>query len=105
MQNASLVFQYIHEGVVAGALSFGGWVIMFPLRTIAKAIKNEWKEKSALLQEVHTEMKLQRTNCLSTLQRQGEKQIDLLERAVDVLEDIHISQSEMSGYIKASKGV
>lgn len=98
------VVHAIYQGILAGALSLGGWVIMFPLRTITKSIRKEWKEKSGLLQEVHTEMKLQRTNCLTTLQAQGEEQIELLEKAVSTLESIHLSQAEMAGYMKARRG-
>lgn len=33
-----------------------------------------------LLFDIHTELTLQRTNCLTTLQGQGRKQLDVLER-------------------------
>jgi hypothetical protein len=40
------------------------------------------------LDAVHTELTAQRTNCLDTLQRQGDKQVDLLGKSVDVLSEI-----------------
>lgn len=99
MANATTV-QFIHEGILAGALSFVGWLFMFPLRTAWKVIVEKFK----VIDDVHTELTLQRTNCLTTLQSQGEEQIKLLSKMNGTLEAIHLSQSEMSGFLKGSRG-
>jgi len=95
MQGAQIL-QILNKGLVAAGVSFGGWIIMFPLRTLFKTIK----EKSQVLDDVKNELITQRTNCLSTLQEQGERQIELLGQVNDTLQDIHLGQSEMSGYLK-----
>jgi hypothetical protein len=46
-----------------------------------------------VLYAIREELTLQRTNCLATLQKQGEKQID-------VLESIDKGMAEQTGYLK-----
>jgi hypothetical protein len=94
------ILQLVHEGIWAGALSFGGWILAFPLRTAYNTVK----EKAKILEELRDELATQRTNCLKTLQDQGERQIELLEKVNETLDDIHTSQAEMSGYLKGQKG-
>ena len=55
------------------------------------------------LSAIHAELIEQRTNCLSTLQAQGEKQIELLGKVVDTLGNIHTSQAAMSGFMQATQ--
>ena len=72
---------------------------MYPIR----AIKKEWANLNKKIEAAQEELVQQRTNCLSTLQDQGSQQIELLGRCVSTLESIHLSQAEMSGYMKASR--
>jgi hypothetical protein len=48
---------------------------------------------------IHDELTTQRTNCLATLAQQGDTQIDLLGKAVNILEDMHLDQRELLGRI------
>jgi hypothetical protein len=100
MVNGGDVIQLVHEGILAVGTALGGWILMFPLRTAVTTIRTRVK----ILDELKEELVEQRTNCLKTLQEQGEKQIELLSKAVETLEDIHVSQAEMTGFIKGQKG-
>lgn len=68
-----------------------------------KVIKKEFTNAKAALSAVHEELILQRSNCLTSLQASGDAQVKLLEKAVSVLEGIHTSQAEMSGFLKGSQ--
>jgi hypothetical protein len=81
------------------ATAVGGF-ILFPVRTFIK----ELKDKSQLLTDIHTELKSQRTNCLSTLQQQGVRQIELLEKMSDTLSDIHDGQIEANTLLRSYHG-
>lgn len=96
-----LISQHARESAIGGGFSVLIWVIAFPLRTTYNKLKDEWNSKSALLVEVRAELVQQRTNCLATLQNQGSDQVKLLEKSVETLEKIHLSQAEMTGYLKA----
>jgi Putative ER transporter, 6TM, N-terminal len=96
MSEPSIIVQYVHEGILAVALSVGGWIVLFPFRTAFDTLK----EKSKILEELKEELVTQRTNCLATIQTSNQEQVKLLEKAVEVLEDIHLSQSEMSGFMQ-----
>ena len=71
---------------------------MFPLRSALKNIKDKFN----ILDEVKEELVTQRTNCLTTLQTQGPRQSEILEKVSDTLQDINMGQAEMSGYLKGS---
>jgi hypothetical protein len=82
---------------IIGLLVTGiGTLLLWPFR---KA-RQEWIGLKKGIAETQAELITQRTNCLSTLQDQGEKQITLLGEAVGVLREIHTSQAEMSGFLK-----
>ena len=78
-------------------------VIMFPIRTLLKNARAEWFSATAKLDSLGKELELQRTNCLTTLANQGEAQIKLLEKATDTLDAMHLSQVEMTGFIRAKR--
>lgn len=84
--------------VVAGV----GALLMYPLKYPFKKAKAEWQSLKSDIDSAKKELVNQRTNCLSTLQDQGEKQIELLGKCATTLEAMHLSQAEMSGYLKAS---
>lgn len=73
-------------------------VIMWPFRKARK----EWMALKEEQASIHAELVQQRTNCLNTLQQQGEAQIKLLTKATDSLENIALSQAEMTGFCKAN---
>jgi hypothetical protein len=49
----------------------------------ARKVLDEVDEAKGKISAISTELTLQRTNCLTTLQQQGEKQIQLLERIAE----------------------
>lgn len=75
---------------------------MFPVRTLIKKANEILDSFDSKLLGIQEELSTQRTNCLTTLQNQGTEQVKLLEKVAGTLEAIHISQAEMSGYIKAN---
>jgi len=82
--------------VITGLLG----VFMWPFRRARKewiALKDEQKL-------IHQELVTQRTNCLQTLQTQGDRQIELLGKVSDTLTGMALSQAEMTGYCKANTG-
>jgi hypothetical protein len=76
-----------------------GGGLMWPF----KILKNKFEEFTAQLTKVQDELITQRTNCLQTIQNQGEIQIKTMERVADTLDQIHVSQAEMSGYLRAKE--
>jgi hypothetical protein len=86
--------------VFMGLLVAGGiGIIMWPFRSIRK----EWRTLKDSVAETHAELVTQRTNCLTTLQNQGDRQIELLGKAVETLGNIHTSQAAMSGFMQATQ--
>jgi hypothetical protein len=75
-------------------------VVLWPFRKARK----EWAVLKAEQASIHAELVTQRTNCLQTLQTQGDRQIELLGKVVDTLGDIRTSQAEQTGYCKANTG-
>jgi C4-dicarboxylate-specific signal transduction histidine kinase len=70
--------------------------IMWPVR---KA-KKEWVALKTNLQETHKELVQQRTNCLTTLQQQGETQIELLGKTVAALDGVRLDLREQMGILR-----
>lgn len=95
-----IVRGYVREALMAAGLSIGGWIVFFPLKTFVKSVQDKWAGQTKFLSDIQTELREQRTNCLTTLQTQSKEQVELLTKAVEVLEDIHSSQAEMSGFLK-----
>jgi hypothetical protein len=88
--------QFVHEIVMTALMAIAGAVAMWPINQAKKA----WKNLTAQLTHLQTELEEQRTNCLETLQQQGEKQIELLGTANTILTKMHDSQLEMTGYLR-----
>ena len=76
---------------------------MFPLRTFVKSIHEQWTSVVKTLTEVQNELVQQRTNCLSTLQSQGEEQIELLDKMSTTLEAMHGDQKQTMGMLLSRK--
>jgi hypothetical protein len=91
---APIAFKAVVGLVLTGLLG----VFMWPFRKAQKewiALKNEQAT-------IHQELVTQRTNCLTTLQSQGDQQVELLKRAVGSLENVALSQAEMTGFFRAT---
>jgi hypothetical protein len=92
----TVFFWRVLQGLsVAGA----GALIVWPFRKARK----EWMTLKESTQAIRDELAQQRTNCLATLQNQGESQIQLLTKMSDTLQNIHLSQAEMTGYFARPK--
>ena len=95
-QLTPLVYKTIVGLAITGLLG----AFMWPFRKARK----EWialKDEQSL---IHKELVTQRTNCLQTLQTQGDRQIELLGKVSDTLTGMALSQAEMTGYCKANTG-
>lgn len=70
-----------------------GGVLMTVLSLFVKLGWAAIQKDRKLLADIHSELTTQRTNCLTTLQTQGARQLDVLE---------HINENlvEQNGYIK-----
>ena len=67
-----------------------------------KKARKEWVSLKDTTQAIQNELAQQRTNCLATLQAQGDTQINLLTKAVDTLEGVRLDLAEQTGYLRAS---
>jgi hypothetical protein len=85
------------EAVSGVVLSVGGYIVLFPIRTLISSIKTAWAVQTKALTDIQAELVAQRTNCLSTLSSQGESQIELLKETVKVLNDMHLDQRTLLG--------
>jgi hypothetical protein len=73
-------------------------IVLWPFRK-ARA---EWKSLKDEQSSIHAELVQQRTNCLATLQTQGDRQIELLGKVADTLTGMALSQAEQTGFLRAS---
>jgi len=90
--------QFLYKAAASAAVGVVMAIILWPFRKARK----EWvalKEEQA---SIHAELVTQRTNCLSTLQRQGDTQIELLTKVAGSLENIALSQAEMTGMCRTN---
>jgi hypothetical protein len=90
--------QFIHEGVIGILLTTFGGLAMWPVKKVSKA----YKELMEAVNSTKAELVMQRENHLTHIEADGARQVELLGKACDTLEAIHLGQVEMSGYIKAS---
>jgi hypothetical protein len=75
-------------------------IVLWPFRRARK----EWTALKEDQASIHAELVQQRTNCLTTLQTQGDRQIELLGEVSKTLTGMALSQAEMTGYCKANTG-
>ena len=99
----TFILQVVHEAEIAGALTVGGWILMFPVRTLIDKAKVFFAGFDARLRSIEVELNTQRTNCLTTLQAQGAEQVTVLNAISQTLTDMHLDQKEMAGYIKSGR--
>jgi hypothetical protein len=96
----SALSQYVVKSLYGIAFSLVGWVLTYPIKSIIKKVKGEWEKTTGQLTFIQSELTTQRTNCLTTLQKQGDRQVELLMEATGTLRSIDRSQGEMAGYLK-----
>jgi hypothetical protein len=65
-------------------------------------MKSEWKALKEEQATIHSELITQRTNCLTTLAQQGDRQIELLGDMSKTLTGMALSQAEQTGFLRAS---
>jgi len=92
----SLLTEFGHELIITVILTIGGTVLMWPFKRAKKMIE----DAKASLDMVHSELVTQRSNCLATLQAQGERQIEVLEKMSTTLSDIHLDQKQTLGMLQ-----
>lgn len=92
----SLLSQFRHEVVVTIMVSTFLAAVSYPFR---KA-KEEWFALTTKLDGVRSELEHQRSNCLATLQTQGNKQIEVLEEVAKVLTDIRLDNREIVTHLR-----
>jgi len=87
------IFSHTALGIGVTALT---WFLLFPLRSIIKTVK----QKADILDSLHVELAQQRTNCLTTLQAQGTKQVELLEKMAGTLDKTNDAQIETNTILR-----
>ena len=94
----SALWPYVTKALVGLLIAGIGAAFMWPIRKARK----EWVSLKDTTQAIQNELAQQRTNCLTTLQQQGEKQIELLSKAADTLDGVRLDLAEQTGYLRAS---
>ena len=85
-----------NKALMTLAVGFIGYIIMFPVRK-ARA---EWISLKETTAKIYEELSQQRTNCLSTLQTQGDKQIELLGKMSETLSGVRLDFAEHRSYVQ-----
>lgn len=94
--NVPLLSQVFDKLFVSLIVTVAGGLLVWPF----KAAKSAVKAATDRLTAVEAELVVQRTNCLSTIQKNTETTNTILERVADTLEKTHDEQVKMSGYIQ-----
>ena len=89
MDTSTIAVQVMSKLVYAAL----GGIILWPF----KVLKTKVEEFTKQMKNVQDELVTQRTNCLTTLQNQGEVQIKLLEKVSTTLTDMHLDQRTLMG--------
>jgi predicted CopG family antitoxin len=71
-----------------------------PFRKIIQA----YRETKASLSDISKELTEQRTSSLDMLQRQGDKQVELLGKTVEVLQEMHTDSKLMLEHLRDRQG-
>ena len=87
---SNLLFTFRHELVSTVLVSAFIAGVTMPFRKIMQA----YRETKEQLTNISTELKEQRTNCLSTLSRQGDTQVTLLQKSVEILDAMRLDMRE-----------
>jgi hypothetical protein len=92
----SLLGEFKHEVVITMMVTAFLAAVSYPVRKL----KEEWYAFSQKLEDVRTELEVQRSNCLTTLQSQGTEQVKLLTKTVEVLGEIRMDNREMITHLR-----
>jgi hypothetical protein len=98
MSIPNFVVTFRHELVSSVLISILLAAAAWPFRKL----KFEWLKATAHLDAITTELTEQRTNCLATLQRQGDAQVNLLGKAVATLDGVRLDFAEQRGMLTAT---
>ena len=93
----SALWPYVVKSLVGLFIAGIGAAMLWPI----KKVRKEWVSLKDTTQAIQNELAQQRTNCLTTLQQQGEKQIELLSKAADTLDGVRLDLAEQTGYLRA----
>jgi len=99
VEAAPLIGHVLVRGLIGAAVAGVSALIVYPFRWLV----NSFKDVTTQLSGIQTELVHQRSNCLSTLQDQGTRQIELLEKTVGTLEAMHLDQRETLAIIRDRK--
>ena len=69
---------------------------MWPFKRVIKAYSNV----TGKLDNIASELTTQRGNCLATLQKQGDQQIVLLGKSVEVLQEMQLDNREILTHLR-----
>jgi len=65
-----------------------------------RKVKAAYVELTEAVQSTKDELTKQRSNCLTTLQAQGDAQVKLLTKVADTLDSIHLETKAQTGFIQ-----
>lgn len=90
------VWHFVSKALIGLALTGLGGLIVWPF----KKAKKEWTSLKETMASTQAELVLQRTNCLSSLQIQGEEQIKLLGKVSDTLDGLRLDTQAQTGFLQ-----
>jgi hypothetical protein len=92
----TVLWPYILKSLVGIAITGIGALMLYPVRYV----RREWKALKESMAATQAELVLQRENCLTTLQNQGDKQIELLGKMSDTLDGVRMDFKEHRAYVQ-----
>ena len=97
MLNPSVLTEYALKAAVS--IVVGGFITMllWPLRRA----RTEWITLKEEQGKIYAELVTQRTNCLTTLAQQGDRQIELLGKMASTLDGVRLDLAEQTGFLRA----
>ena len=98
-QAVPVIWLLVNKALIGLSVAGVGTLLMYPFR---KA-KKEWASLKASIADAQQELVQQRTNCLATLQQQGDKQIEILGECSETLKLMHLDQKETLGMLKGGR--
>ena len=87
---------YLAKAFVSLVVAGIGALMLWPVRKIRK----EWVSLKDAVVATKQELEQQRTNCLATLQTQGDAQITLLTKMSETLDGVRMDFKEHTGFIQ-----
>ena len=87
---------YLAKAFVSLVVAGIGALMLWPVRKLRK----EWVSLKDAVVATKQELEQQRTNCLATLQTQGDTQITLLTKMSDTLDGVRLDFAEHRSYVQ-----